>query len=99
MNTYSSVLGTSDPLACDINWSNMKNYAEAITKQMAIDHAQELKDNGIKIYTIGLGGVDQNFLAQISSGQAFQYYTPDSNQLEELFQQIATNIKLRLVQS
>ena len=96
---YSGTLGTSDPIHCDINWSNMKNYVEAITKQMAIDHAQELKDKGVKIYTIGLGGVDQNFLAQISSGQAFQYYTPDSDQLEELFQQIASNIKLRLVQS
>ena len=99
VTNYSGILGTSDPEHCDINWGNMKNYVEAITKQMAIDHAQEMKDKGIKIYTIGLGGVDQNFLGQISSGQAFQYYTPDSNELEELFQQIASNIKLRLVQS
>ena len=99
VSNYSGVLGTSDPLHCDINWDNMKAYVDAITKQMAIDHAQELKDKGIKIYTIGLGGVDQSFLGQISSGQAFQYYTPDSSQLEELFQQIASNIKLRLVQS
>ena len=99
VSNYSSILGTSDPLHCDINWNNMKTYVETITKQMAIDHAQILKGNGIKIYTIGLGGVDQNFLGQISSGQAFQYYTPDSGELEELFQQIASNIKLRLVQS
>ena len=99
VNNYNGILGTSDPIHCDINWNNMKTYVEAITKQMAIDHAQEMKDNGIKIYTIGLGGVDQDFLGQISSGQAFQYYTPDSSELEELFQQIASNIKLRLVQS
>lgn len=96
---YSNLIGTSNPQACDINKNNMKNYVDAITKQMAIDHAQVLKDKGIKIYTIGLGAVDPTFLAQISSGPAFQYYTPDSTQLLELFQQIATNIKLRLVQA
>lgn len=96
---YSGTLGTSDPLKCDIDWQKMMNYVDAITKQMAVDHAQELKDKGVKIYTVGLGAVDQTFLGQISSGQAFQYYTPDSAQLQELFQQIATNIKLRLVQT
>ena len=47
VSNYSSTLGTSDPIHCDINWNNMKTYVEAITKQMAIDHAQELKDKGI----------------------------------------------------
>jgi len=95
---YSSVLGTTNPQSCSINWNNMANYVAAITQQMAIDHAQELKDKGVKIYTVGLGSVNQNFLGQISSGTSFQYYTPDPNQLQELFQNIAKNIKLRLVQ-
>jgi len=96
---YSSILGTTDPQACSINWNNMMNYVTEITQQMAIDHAQALKDKGVHIYTIGLGSVNQSFLAQISSGPSFQYYTPDSTQLAELFQNIAKNIKLRLVQT
>ena len=64
---------------------------------MAIDHAQELKDTGIKVYSIGLGGVDQQFLSAVASGPAFEYYTPDSSDLKNLFQKIATNIKLRLI--
>lgn len=99
VSNYSSLIGTSDPEQCDINKNNMRNYVDAITKQMAIDHAQELKNKGIKIYTVGLGAVDPTFLSQIASGPAFEYYTPDSQQLLELFQQIATNIKLRLVQA
>lgn len=76
----------------------IRTYVEEVTKQMALDHAQEIKDKGIKIYTIGLGSVDQAFLGQIASGPAFEYYTPNSSELKDLFQKIATNIKLRLVQ-
>jgi hypothetical protein len=65
---------------------------------MAIDHAQELKDKNIKIYTIGLGDVDQNVLAAIASGPEFQYYTPNSDELESIFNAVAKEIKLRLVQ-
>lgn len=95
---YSDLLGTSDPEKCDINKSKGKDYVEAITKQMAIDHAQEIKDKGIKIYTIGLGGVDQAFLSEIASGPGFEYFAPTSADLKNLFQKIATNIRLRLVQ-
>ncbi len=94
---YSDLLGTTDPEKCDLNKNNGKAYVEAITKQMAIDHAQEIKDKGIKIYTIGLGSVDQNFLSQIASGPGFEYFAPTSAELKNLFQKIATNIKLRLV--
>lgn len=95
---YSDLLNTTDPEKCDIEKWRGKNYVEAITKQMAIDHAQELKDQGIKIYTIGLGSVDQAFLAAIASGPGFEFYTPDSTELKMLFQKVATNIKLRLIQ-
>lgn len=78
--------------------TNIKNYVVEVGKLMAIEHAQELKDKGIKIYTIGLGSVDQDFLSQIASGPAFEFHTPDSAELQDLFQKIATNIKLRLVQ-
>jgi len=42
---------------------------------MAIDHAQELKNKDIKIYTIGLGSVDKTLLGAIASGKGFEYYT------------------------
>ena len=95
---YSDILGTTNPEQCSINRTNAKNYVQAINYQMSIDHAQELKDKGIKIYTIGLGSVDQSFLAEIASGPGFEYYTPDSNELMLIFQKVATNIKLRLLE-
>ncbi len=95
---YSDLLGTTDPEKCSLNKSKGKDYVEAITKQMAIDHAQEIKDKGIKIYTIGLGGVDEAFLSQIASGPGFEFFAPTSADLKNLFQKIATNIRLRLVQ-
>jgi hypothetical protein len=64
---------------------------------MAIDNAQAIKNNGIEIYTIGLGDVDPNFLGALSSGSAFAYYTPDSSELAGIFQQIANILKLVLV--
>jgi len=96
--TYADMLNTTDPEKCTISKTTMANYVSAITKQMAIDHAQEVKDKGIKIYTIGLGSVDQQFLASIASGPGFEYYTPDSSDLQYLFQKIAKNVKLRLIQ-
>ncbi|MDT7040998.1 TadE/TadG family type IV pilus assembly protein [Candidatus Nitronereus thalassa] len=95
---YSDLLGTTDPEKCSLNWNKGRDYVEAITKQMAIDHAQEVKDKGIKIYTVGLGSVDQDFLSQIASGPGFEYFAPTSADLKNLFQKIATNIRLRLVQ-
>jgi hypothetical protein len=68
-----------------------------VARQKAINHAQELKNNRIKIYTIGLGQVDKAFLSQIASGPGFEYYAPSSDQLEAIFQEIAKDIRLRLV--
>ena len=95
---YADLLNTTNSEICNLSMTRGRNYVEAITKQMAIDHAQQLEDKGIKIYTIGLGSVDQNFLAAIASGPGFEYYTPDSNELKNLFQKVATNIKLRLLE-
>ena len=97
---YSSIVGTTDPLKCKINKTNMKNYARELVEQMAIDHAQELKDAGVEIYTVGMGSVDPTFLAQIASGPSYEYLSTTStgSDLTSLFQKIAANIKLRLVQ-
>ena len=84
---------------CSIPISSMVQYVEDQSKQMALDHAQELKANGVKIYTIGLGSsLDAQLLADMSSGQAFTFLAPTSAELQELFQSIAKNIKLRLIQ-
>ena len=95
---YSDLLNTTNPEKCDLSMTYGRSYVEAITKQMAIDHAQELKDQGIKIYTIGLGSVDPLFLAEIASGPGFEFYAPTSTELKSLFQKVATNIKLRLLE-
>ena len=76
----------------------LKNYVIDTARQMAIDHAQELKNKYIKIYTIGLGSVDTSLLGAIASGKDFENYTPTSDQLEAIFQAIAKEIKLRLVE-
>lgn len=79
---------------------NLAPYICNTAKQMALDHAQELKDKYIKIYTIGLGSdqyLDRNFLGQIASGPTYEYYAPTSADLEAIFKLIAKEIKLRLV--
>ena len=84
---------------CSIPISSMVQYVEDQAKQMAIDHAQELKNKGVKIYTIGLGGsLNPQQLQTMSSGEAFYYPAVTSEELEEVFQNIAKNIKLRLIQ-
>ena len=63
----------------------------------ALQHAQELKDEGVTIYAIGLGDADTRFLGQIASSPSLVYYAPSSDQLQAIFQRIAQEIKLRLV--
>jgi Flp pilus assembly protein TadG len=86
-----------DPEQCLISNPNpLIDYHVWLIKQMAIDNAQAIKNNGIEIYTIGLGNVDPNFLAALSSGPDFAYYTPNSSELAGIFQQIANILKLVL---
>ena len=92
-----SALTGQDPEQCNISRSTMKDYAEYLNEQMAIDHAAELKANGVLIFSVGLGNIDQGFLGSISSGEDYVYYTPDSSELQALFHKIASTIKLRLV--
>jgi hypothetical protein len=92
------VPGYPDPESCNIPVNNLQIYVVNTAKQMAIDHAQELKDKHIKIYTIGLGSVDRSLLGTIASGPGYEYYAPTSADLEGIFNTIAKEIKLRLVQ-
>jgi Flp pilus assembly protein TadG len=87
------------PESCSIPESRLRpTWFKNVAVQKAIDHAQELKDKDIKIYTIGLGQVDRDFLSQIASGSEFEYYAPTSDELEAIFILIAKDIKLRLVE-
>jgi hypothetical protein len=92
------VPGYPDPERCNIPNNNLRIYVRNTAKQMAIEHAQELKNKYVKIYTIGLGSVDRSLLGTIASGPEFAYYAPTSDQLEGIFNAIAKEIKLRLVQ-
>lgn len=67
-------------------------------KQLSLDHATTLKNRFVKIYIIGLGDVDRTFLAQIASGPSFEHYAPSSSDLQAIFNAIAKDIRLRLVQ-
>ncbi len=95
------VSGYSDPEYCYIPYGNGQTlplYICSTARQMALEHAQNLKNNNVKIYIIGLGQIDKNFLAQIASGPTFEYYAPSSSDLQAIFNSIAKDIKLRLVQ-
>ncbi len=85
--------------ACTNNGRYLNAYICSTAEQMAIDHAQELKNKYVKIYTIGLGTtIDKTLLSKIASGPTYQYYTPTSDQLQAIFKTIAKDIKLRLVE-
>jgi len=88
------------PVSCSVPESSLRpTWFKNVAVQMAINHAQELKSKDIMIYTIGLGQeVDHNFLSQIASGTEFEYYAPTSDELQAIFNAIAKDIKLRLVQ-
>ena len=79
--------------------SELRQYVCATARQMAMDFAQELKDKHIKIYVIGLGNIREDYLRSIASDpdDEFYYVTPDSSELESIFNTIAKLIKLRLV--
>jgi hypothetical protein len=80
----------------------LAGYIANTAEQMAINKAASLKARGITIYTIGLkgDGGDPNtaFLNSLSSGSSYAYVAPTSAQLQAIFNTIAKDIILRLVQ-
>jgi len=86
---------------CNIPQPNLALYTCATARQMALDKAQILKSKGIMIYVVGLGtgdDIDIDFLRQISSGDKYLFTTDNSSELTGIFNKIAKQIKLRLVQ-
>jgi len=96
LNSYGPMSGYGSQ-QCNIPGAPLAGYLTYLATQMAIDNAAAIKAKGIEIYTIGLGNVDPAFLGTLSSGAAFAYYTPDSSELEGIFQQIANILKLVLI--
>ncbi len=97
LNSFGATYGMDSEHCAMNNPTPLGDYVNYLVRQMAIDNAQAIKNNGIEIYTIGLGNIDQNFLSALSSGPKFVYYTPDSSELEGIFQQIANILKLVLI--
>ncbi len=97
LNSFGPTYGMDTEHCGMNNPTPLGDYVNYLVRQMAIDNAQAIKNNGIEIYTIGLGNIDQNFLSALSSGPKFVYYTPDSSELEGIFQQIANILKLVLI--
>ncbi|HET6488326.1 MAG TPA: VWA domain-containing protein [Syntrophales bacterium] len=82
-------------------YDDLLPYFCQTARQLTLDNAKILKDKGIKIYVIGLGSsteIDEAFLESLSSGSNYTYITPNSSELESIFNKIAKEIKLRLVQ-
>jgi Flp pilus assembly protein TadG len=77
----------------------LHEYTCTLVRQRALDNATALKQRGVVIYCIGLGpNVDQAMMEQIASSPDTYYHAPTSDQLEAIFQQVAQQIQLRLVQ-
>jgi Mg-chelatase subunit ChlD len=70
----------------------------SLSRGLALQDAQALKDAGVTVYAIGLGAADRSYLATLASGPDLVYYAPTSDQLQAIFQKVAQDIKLRLVQ-
>jgi uncharacterized protein YegL len=91
------ITGYSDPY-CNINDRDLQEYVydaagESTAPQMAIDHAQELKDKDIIIYCIGLGRVNPVLLKGIASKDEYYYKAPSSTEMKRIFNQVAMEIK------
>ncbi len=68
--------------------------ADNNSRHSADDVINLAKSKGIPVYTIGLGSVNENILKRIANETGGTYhYTPDSAQLEQIYQEIAASIQ------
>lgn len=55
--------------------------------------AEELKSNGVEIYTIGLGSsIGEGFLRTISSDNSHYYYAPKKEDLSDIYEKIGSSL-------
>ncbi|HKQ58510.1 MAG TPA: VWA domain-containing protein [Candidatus Eisenbacteria bacterium] len=87
------------PMACSIPSQALGDHACNLAAALAVDKARTLKDKDITVFAIGLGDrINRSFLESIASGPEMVYVAPNSAELQTIFQKVAQDIKLRLVQ-
>jgi len=80
-------------------YNSMGRHICTIARDKSLSNAQLLKERGITIFAVGFGDIDTDFLQAISSGPEFVFYAPDSQDIANIFQEIARRIaELRLIQ-
>ena len=93
----SPMTGYSTPYCNGTEPPGLVDYTIWVTRQMAIDHAAELKALGIIVYTIGYGAVDAGFMTTLATDPAHAFTAATSVDLTGIFQTIANELKLILV--
>ena len=87
------------PTACSIPEPNVLcQYVCDMAENLALLHANEEKAAGITIYTVGYGTTHDAFMKGLASNSTMYYKAPTTADLQGIFQHIALEIKLRLVQ-
>jgi len=73
---------------------------DEISRDCVVYFAQKARDNGIIVYTIGLGdGVVEPLLISVADTTGGNYFpAPDKDDLERIFMQILQQIYIRLVE-
>ena len=61
-------------------------------------HESRYRSAGVTVYSVGYGEIHSDFMKAIASNPALYYLAPPSADLQAIFQKIALEIKLRLVQ-
>ena len=86
------------PTDCSIPGGQLADHVCTMAEDLAIQHAQELKDQGVVVYAIGLGTmINSEFLERVASSPDKVYMAPTSDDLQAIFLRVAQEIKLRLV--
>jgi Flp pilus assembly protein TadG len=87
------------PTANCIPDPDLHDHICTLATDMAMAHATELKAKYIKIYTIGLGSnVNETLMRRLATDESMYYHAPTEEDLQAIFQKVAQEIKLRLVQ-
>lgn len=103
-NTTRWYLFDTDPvpgysaMSCNIPQATLHNYLCDMAENLAVDRAQALKDQGVTVFSIGLGAlINDSFMENIASSPEQYYKAPTPADLQAIFQKVAREIKLRLV--
>src|SRR5205814_7761572 len=81
--------------ACNIPDAPLSPWMCATAADLAVDHAKRLKDEGVTVFTIGLGqNIHQDFLTDLASSPEQVYIAPSSSELPAIFQKVAQGLKL-----